>query len=564
MIREMLNILTPMSDGTNLACNIYRPDNEKPYPAILLRTPYIKEKAGDGELFSNYKDLATAGYNVIFQDIRGTGSSEGVLDPTGANEIKDGYDSVEWIAKQHWCDGNVGMQGLSFFGFTQMAAAENNPPHLKAICPFQNSAIHPLSLSKAMTFSNYHLAWIYERVLENLDNWYDDKTIRKKVKERIEYYKENWDSVISKLPLYDTPAARIEEVPQLESYLELIEGVENYEKFMERTHRPIKIENINIPMFFLTGWFDGARDGTIDNWNKAKLGKLPSSHRKLIIGPWLHGSTLSSNIDGIDFGEENSGYGIRIHETVKQWFDYWLKNEQNGILDSAPINIFVLGENYWRSEQEWPPLRAINTKYYIHSGKNQGLLSTEMPTEEDYQTFVYDPKNPLPSRAKDNEGRTIFADTTYQEKRGDVLVYATEKLKDDLEVAGMVEFKLFASTDAVDTDFFCRICDVDEKGYAFPLLSGIARGRFRDGHSSSLLKPNEIYQFSIELGNICVVIKKGHRIKVHISSSFYPEHDPNPNTAELIGKSSYCIKATQKVFHDIEHPSHLILPIIPK
>lgn len=565
MLKEMLNVMAPMRDGVRLACNIFRPDDTKPYPAILLRTPYIKEKIHREYLYSNYRDMALSGYNMVFQDVRGTGASEGILDATGANESQDGYDSVEWLAAQPWCNGNVGMQGLSYFGFTQMAAAENNPPHLKALCPFQNSAVQPFSLTKAMTFDNYHLAWLMDRALENQEAWFRDPDEREKIKGAIAYYKENWNDLMFKLPLYDTPAARIEGVPQLKVYLELINGVED-PAFMQRAGRPVRVENINAPMFFLTGWFDGARDGTLDNWCRAEEGNMPQNGRKLIIGPWLHGGGLASKIDGRDFGAVNSGEGTGIRQIVKKWFDYWLKDEQNGIMDQSPVQIFVLGDNLWRGEQEWPLSRARKTRLYIHGGpdKNSGSLNEAAPGDEAFQAYMYDPENPLPSGIRDEEGRTIFADPSFQHEREDVLVYTGNPLDKEMEVTGPVEFVLYASTDAQDTDFFCRLCDIDETGYAFPLLSGIVRGKFREGTMPALLEPGRIYPFHIDLGSISVVFKKGHRIRIDISSSFYPCHNRSLNTAERIGHGTYSVKANQKIYHDSAHPSHLLLPVIPR
>ena len=570
MIKEMKNIMSPMRDGVKLACNVYRPDDDKAYPAILLRTPYIKENIDNELVYANYRQMAMAGYNMIFQDVRGTGASEGVLDPTGAMEGEDGYDSIEWIAAQPWCDGNVGMQGLSYFGFTQMAAAELNPPHLKAICPFQNSSVMPFSVSKAGTFGNFHLMWIYGRVLENLERWYPDKARQNEIKEKIEYYRENWNNEMLKLPLKDTPAARIDGVPQAEAFLELLDGMED-ESFMIRARRPAKIENINVPMLFLTGWFDGARDGTFDNWYRAQMGSFPKENRKLIVGPWVHGGRLHTDIDGRDYGTANSGDGIGIQETIKRWFDYWLKGEENGIINEAPVRLFMLGKNEWRDETEWPPAQAKETCFYIHGGdnKNNGGLNQVHPKDDPSrssnnqpQSYIYDPNNPLPSAQKDKQGRTLFADVSEQQSREDVLVYTSQALDKDLMVSGLVNFKLYASTDAPDTDFFCRLSDVDETGYAFPLLSGIVRCRFRNGRKAEMLEPNKVYPLTIELGNISNVFLKGHKIRIDISSSFYPEHDRNLNTADRIGYGTYCVKAKQTIFHDENYPSHLLLPVL--
>ena len=167
-LKLMENLMAPMRDGVRLACNVWRPDDDAAYPAILMRTPYLKEGFACDYMYGNYRELALSGYNIVVQDVRGTGKSEGVLLSSGGNEVNDGYDTIEWVAAQDWCDGNVGMYGLSYFGFTQMAAANDNPPHLRTTCPFQNSALHPLSVTKSMTLGCYHLRCLYDRVLNRI------------------------------------------------------------------------------------------------------------------------------------------------------------------------------------------------------------------------------------------------------------------------------------------------------------------------------------------------------------------------------------------------------------
>lgn len=562
-MKEMRNIMAEMRDGALLACNVFRPDDDKPYPAILLRTPYIKEDIGQEDLYSNYREMAEAGYNMVFQDVRGTGASQGVLDATGANESADGYDTVEWLAAQPWCDGNIGLQGLSYFGFTQMAAAENNPPHLRALCPFQHSAIMPFSASRAGTYGCYHLAWVYDRVLQNLDNWYRDEQERERIRQEVQYFKEHWREEMLAMPLRDTPAARIKGVPQLHSFLDLIDGVED-PSFLAKAGRPVKVEDIKSPMLFLTGWFDGARDGTVDNWLRAGQGSSPPENRKLIIGPWLHGGGLSASIEGMEFGQENSGRGCDIHGLMKRWFDYWLKGVDTGVMAEPRVRFFVLGDRCWREASDWPPREAEDRSFFIHAGLGEktGTLNGIEPENEPSQRYVYDPENPMPSMAKDSAGRQILADVSEQQERDDVLVYRSDPLEQKLTIAGTVRFLLYASTDAPDTDFVCRLSDEDETGYAFPLLTGIARCRFRNGPVPELITPGTICELEIELGNVSNAFLPGHRIRVDITSSYYPEHDINPNTAYRIGRSPHMVKANQVIYHDAAYPSHLILPVI--
>lgn len=560
-MKTMTNLMVPMRDGIRLACTVYRPDDDAPYPAILMRTPYLKENI-DG-IYSNYQELAMSGYNMVFQDTRGTGKSEGFMDATGKDDADDGYDTIEWIAAQPWCDGNVGMHGLSYFGYTQMAAAEGRPPHLKALCPFQNSAIDPFSLTKAKTFDNYHLAWILDRVIQNLENWYPDPAQRESVRAQVEACRKNWNEESFKLPVIQHKGAHIPGIPQTKAFLELVDGAEDPE-FLKKAHRPVKIEQINAPMFFLTGWFDGARDGTLDNWNHALQGEVPMNQKKLIIGPWVHGGELHTQIDGFDFGSENTGASRGICDTIKRWFDRWLKHVDNGIDREAPVSIFVLGRNEWREEQEWPLSRAVQTPFYFgKTEKGEGSLSPNVPDHQEMFTFTYDPENPFPSFRKDSRGHALFADPSEAANRPDVITFRSAPLDQEMEVTGEIKCVVYASTSAVDTDFACILSDVNEKGEAMPLLSGIRRGKFLEGETPKLLEPGKVYAWEISLGNISNVFKPGHCLRIDLTSSLYPAHNRNLNTAERIGYGTESVKADQCVYTGPAYPSTVILPIIP-
>jgi putative CocE/NonD family hydrolase len=565
-MQTMLDVKVPMRDGTLLSMNVFRPDSKVPYPTILLRTPYIKENIKTEWLYANYEELAATGYNVAFQDVRGTGMSQGVLVAHGGNEVDDGYDTVEWISRQLWCDGRVGMFGLSYFGYSQLAAAQNHPPHLVTICPFQNSAVHPFSITKANTFGHFHLRWLYGRALDSLERSDMGKADKERISGQIAAYTERWDEMVFHLPARENPAAQVEGVPLLNDFVDLVDGVED-SAYWHAAHRPIQIGGIDLPMLFLTGWFDVARDGTFDNYREMMMSGTAAARRdsRLIVGPWVHGGGLAAQLDGLDFGAQNSGEGRGIRPLMRQWFDHWIK-QLPGCGQEAPISVFVLGDNCWRDEQEWPPKRAVNTPWHLHGGEDgqYGALSVQPAGDETPDRYVYDPANPQPSGLCDAQGRTLFADPSYLDARDDVLVYTSQPLAAAMEVTGCVHLKLFASTDVTDTDFFARLCDVDESGRAFPLLDGIVRGRFRSGRTPSPLTPGETYEFDIELGNISNVFKAGHRVKLTVSSSSFPAHDRNLNTGVRTGWGDTWIVANQAVYHDAAHPSRLLLPVIPR
>ncbi len=565
-MKQMLNLKTPMRDGVELSMTVYSPDQDGAYPTILLRTPYVKERAGNEWVFANYEELTQYGYNVAYQDARGTGQSDGVLASHGGNEVDDGYDTVEWIAAQPWCDGHVGMFGLSYFGYAQLAAAENNPPHLDTVCPFQNAALYPLSITKANTFGYYHLLWLYGRVLDSLERMPLSDEEKQQVRTQIADYSARWDEMVRYLPTRDIPAAKIPGVPLLNDFIDLVDGVED-PAYWRKAHRPIRLSGIQMPMFFLSGWFDGARDGTFDNYREIMAHGTETARRnsRLVIGPWVHGGNLQTRLDGMDFGQQNSGEGRGVRKMLREWFDRWLKGKQDGE-SYAPVSLFVLGDNCWRDEPEWPLRRAVETPWYLHGGADMkhGGLDGSPAADEAPDHFTYDPEDPQPSKLCDAQGRTLFADPSYLDARADVLTYLSAPLAAEMEVTGCVHLRLFASTDVTDTDFFARLCDVDAENRAFPLLEGIVRGRFRNGRTPEPLTPGQVYEFTIELGNISNVFKQGHRLKLALSSSSFPSHDRNLNTGARTGWGTASIVAHQQIFHDAACPSRLMLPVIPR
>ena len=564
-LKTIKGLKTYTRDHIALACDLYRPDDDVRYPAVLMRTPYLKEAFANEWLYSGYRELALAGYNVVIQDVRGVGDSEGVLLSNGGNELADGYDAVEWVAAQDWCDGSVGMYGLSYFGYTQMAAAAERPPHLKCICPFQNSALHPFSITDATTFGSFHLMWLYGRVLENLSRSRLSETEQTAVREKIQGYQKHWNDVMRRLPIRDTEAARIENAPLLLDFVALVDGVED-DAYWKQARRPVTIAGIDIPMFFLTGWFDVARDDTLGNYTEIMQNGTANARRKsrLVIGPWLHGGMMGSMIDGVDFGARNSGKAYGVDRMTQAWFDRYLKG--NDLPAEPPVSIFVLGENKWRDEQEWPLARAVAQKLYLQGGDDRtaGKLAAQPLAADAPQIYTYDPDNPQPSSFQDSAGKTTFADPAALESREDVLVFRSEPLPSDTEVTGCVKLVLHAATTAVDTDFFCRLSDTAPDGSSFPLAHGIVRARFRNGKVSQPVEPGKVYEYTLVIGNVSNLFKAGHQIRIDLSSSSYPAHDRNLNSGERIGWGKRVVIAEQTVFHDAAHPSHLLLPVIPR
>lgn len=564
------NLYAVMRDGTKLYCDLYRPDDEKKYPVVLMRTPYLKDTQESCRDYSNPYRMASHGYNVVIQDVRGTGESEGSLKTTGENEVNDGYDTVEWCAVQEWSNGRVGMFGLSYFGFTQLAAAEERPPHLVAICPFEMSGRLPFSVSKSYTVSSYHLRWIYDQVLTKLKRTNENGKNNALIA-RLQDNLEQMGEYEKHLPLREMPAAYVDGAPILLDYIEVLDHADD-PLWWERIHKPLRFSNMDVPMFHLAGWADAAHEGVVDNYETAlREGTTEhmSRHQKIMLGPWIHGGDFVHTIDGIEYGRNAGGDAADIEGQVVRWFDYWLKGIDNGIMSESLVSLFVMGKNIWREENEWPISRTQYTGYYLHSGGNaatsdtDGVLTTIPPENEPEDRYIYDPYNPVPSSLPNELGACFIQNQRPSELRSDVLVYTTPVLTEDIEVTGHIQLILYISTDAVDTDFVCILTDVYPEGRSIPLSSGIIRARYRNGIKPAFLTPGKIYELVIDAGTTSNVFLEGHRIRIDITSSNFPANDRNLNTGEKTGAGSTFVTAAQIVYHNSEYPSKLILPVIP-
>jgi putative CocE/NonD family hydrolase len=298
--------------------------------------------------------------------------------------------------------------------------------------------------------------------------------------------------------------------------------------------------------------------------------------QRLLIGPWVHGGNPAAVSGEYNFGTRASGPAIDLHGKVLRFYDYWLKDKDNGLLDDKPVEIFVMGDNVWRSEHEWPLSRAKETKYFLHSKgeantlAGDGYLSTETPGNEHPDVFLYNPANPVPTR-----GGQLCCDPAFMpagaydqrsvEMRPDVLVYSSSPMERDVEVTGPIKVTLYASTSARDTDFTAKLVDVEPSGYARNLTDGIIRARYRNiRQEAKIIVPGKVYQYEIDLWATSNVFKEGHKIRLEISSSNFPRFDRNTNMGELIGEEENYVSALQTVYHSSEFSSHVTLPVVPK
>jgi putative CocE/NonD family hydrolase len=564
-IRMRCNVMVPMRDGVRLSTDIYMPDAPGPFPAILIRTPYNNNREPDVQ---DAVYFASRGYAVLIQDVRGRGDSEGEWAPF-LHEAEDGYDTQQWAGKQPWSSGKVGTSGASYVGLTQWLPAPLRNPHLTAMAP-------------RVGFSNLYHNWVYTGGAFQLGFNLRWGAIQMHTKtNRTQYLwlpkEAHLSTLYWHLPLItgDEAAGRPNEF-----YKEWIRHP-SYDAYWERLGNvELKYAEIDVPAYGFGGWYDVFLQSTLNNFKgvaKHSYSEKTRRSQKVLIGPWIHclgdRGTCSQTGD-IDFGPASL---IDLRGEELRWFDYWLKGLENGILDEPRVKVFVMGRNRWREADTWPIPGTRYMRYYFHSrGKANSLrgdggLGTALPINEPPDTYVYDPRNPVPTLGGSTccgEDITPITmgprDQRGAEERPDVLVYTTPPLEADVEVTGPVSVTLYAASDAPDTDFTAKLVDVFPDGYAMNVAQGIIRARYRDSwEQPTLLDPGRVYQYTIDLWSTSNCFLRGHRIRVEISSSNFPQFDRNPNTGNPFGLDAELKPARQTVYHDADHPSHILLPVIP-
>lgn len=563
-MRCIENAKMPFRDGVLQNFDHYRPDREGAYPVILMRTPYTKASVMHERIYANVHRYTDHGYHVVVAECRGTGGSEGVLNANGTAEYDDGTDTVAWLAAQPWCDGNVGMFGLSYFGFTQLAAAADAPAALKAICPFMTQAVEPFGSQMTQTFNYGHIQWIYSQLLGHPERFLPDAQERARLLPILREHAGKLGDYALLLPADQNPAALVDGVPLVGDYLALIRGMED-RGFWDRLRHPTRFDRAHAAMFHCTGWFDVCLNTTIHNWNvvQGEADAYTRDAARLLIGPWAHGGEFHSSFGGFDFGMENDGAGQDINGKMLAWFDFHIKGKQNEVPGWPKVRYFVLGSNTWRCASAWPPAEAVTTAFYLRAGGNMG--NTAPAADEAPDTFPYDPMNPMPAFAEtENAKLDPLPDYAPLGRRTDCVTFATAPLCDPVTVAGTVTLKLHAITSAKDTDFACRLVDVYPDGREFLLAQGLIRAKWRKGFFCyDPILPGQPAEYTVEVGNVGNCFLPGHRIKVHVASALFPLYDRNLNTGEPNASCDHCEAAVQTILHDAAHPSSLMLPLLP-
>jgi len=592
------DIMVPMRDGVRLATDVYLPAvNGRPIdralPVLLQRTPYNKEAGG---ISDEAKYFCQRGYVVVLQDNRGRYKSEGNFHKY-TQDANDGFDCVGWIAEQDWSNGTTGTFGTSYGAHTQGAMASMNPPALSTMIidcgAFSNAYMSSARHNGA--FELRQLGWAINQA--KLSKEAAESAVVAKYLEGVT--QEEW---LQRLP-WRKGHSPLKWTPDYEDYIleEWSRGTyDDYWKQPGLAGELFYDEWSDVPQLHSGGWFDSYTRTTFENY--IGLSAKKKAPVRLLMGPWTHGQRSVSYSGDVDFGP-TAALGGNLAEDWNDfrtmWFDTWLKGLGTGVQDQPPMLLFIMGGGdgrkndagrmnhggTWRYEREWPLARTQFTPYYLHAGG--GLAPAQPAANGGSSTYAFDPENPVPTMGGAISGGLITAAGAFHQKerpdfygckapylplesRHDILVFETPVLEEDVEVTGPVQVNLWISSSAPDTDFTAKLIDVcppnDDypEGFHMNLTDSIMRVRYRESWEREVfMKPGEVYPISFPLYPTGNLFKAGHRIRIDISSSNFPRFDVNPNTGEPLGQERHKAIALNTVHHSAEHPSHVLLPIVP-
>jgi putative CocE/NonD family hydrolase len=565
-VKEEPNVRVAMRDGIKLGTDVYRPEKEGKYPAILVRTPYKKEFQS---LTGRY--YARRGYVVAIQDCRGRFSSEGVWEPF-VNEPKDGYDTIEWLAAQPWCNGKVAMIGGSYVGWVQWWAAIERPPHLVTIIPNVSppDPFFNIPYEYGAFFLTGAIWWA-----EVLETGATADLSGEKMKASIEKQGE-YGKLLMKLPVIDLDKTIL---GKENAYWRKWIAHPTNDDYWKQASFLDRLDGVRIPVFHQSGWFDG--DGIGSKLNYLRMAELGHSNQKLVLGPWGHTDVATRTHGKHDFGPQ----ALRdLPRDYLRWFDYWLKGVDNGVLKEPLVSIFVMGSNKWLNGPKYPLPETKFEKWYLAGGgkantsAGDGKLQRDPPAmDAAADRYTYDPADPTPhpdhlpaekdadkEPAKDKKPYNKDRREELTKGRRDMLVYVSAPTDKPYTFAGPVSAVLYAASSAKDTDWFVRLLTVDDKGKVFPLVDGKIRARFRQSMSQpTLLEPGQVYEYHLDLWQTGITVPKGHRLRVEVASAAFPLFSRNLNTGGHNETETNYVPAEQTIYHNAQYPSYVVLPMIP-
>ncbi len=511
---EISDVFVPMFDGIELATTVYQPKREGPFPVIVARTPYNKDGLkGEAQRFCKN------GYAFVAQDLRGRFKSKGhhaiIFHNDGWTTPHDGHDTLEWIARQSWCNGKIGSTGSSALGITQNMAAPGAPAAL--------AAQHVVVAFSDMYRQGAYQGGAFRTGL--LENW-------------------------------------LKVTGMTEVNLKTFVAHPRYDEFWAELNAETQAERVNAPGVFLGGWYDIFLQGTINSFTtiQSRGGPAAKGRCRLVLAPIGHGSMTELKYPA------SAGRLPRCADNLA-WFDAMLKGKQNGVSAEKPVHYYVMGDptdekapgNVWRAADAWPP-PAVAMPFYLHPS---GKLSAERPAGSDALSYKYDPADPVPTVGGAELGVNIGPrDQRSVESRPDVLLFTSDVLEEPLEVTGRIIARLYVSSDCPDTDLTVKFTDVYPDGRSMLVTDGILRARFRESfEKEKLLEPGEIVEIRVDLWSTSLVFNKGHRLRIAVSSSNAPRFDPNPNTGHAFRADQEHRVATNTLHISAKHPSRIILPV---
>ncbi len=509
-----------MSDGIQLATDVYLPAGDGPFPVVFSRTPYSRVKANEGAAH-----FAAAGYAAVVQDMRGRFDSEGENLPfigCGWNEHRDGVDTIEWIKQQKWCNGRIGTIGGSAGGITQNLLAGAAPAGLQA---------QYISVAAADLYSDVsYLGGAFRKA--DVENWLANNQ-------------------------FDPQAIKINHAHP------------NYDDYWRKSDTTLKFAQMNVPAVHIGGWFDMFAQATINEFvGRQHLGANGSrGAQKLILGPWTHG------IGKMPAGELTFPQANRVPEQYSsgRWFDHYLRGADNGVEQEPAVAYYVMGDtitpgapgNEWRYAADWPVPARETSAYFTREGQ----LTFQKPTASDDARvkFTFDPMNPCPTVGGNN--LTLGRGPMNQNKiesRSDVVLFTSAPLAEPIEVTGRVKAKVFIASSAVDTDLSVRLCDVYPDGKSYLIAEGILRLRHRNSlEKPELLTPGKMEEVTVDCWSTSIVFNRGHRLRVAVTSSNFPRFDLNPGTGRPWTDSGPQVTQMNVIYCNATHPSQIVLPIVP-
>ena len=553
-VRQMLGVRTPMRDGVHLVSDIWLPQGEGRYPVVLIRTPY--ERSGDYYVPDRILKLAHAwaahGIGVVNQDVRGRGDSEGTFEffhPEG----RDGHDTIEWIARQPWSNGQVAMSDGSYKGTVQWLAAKELPPHLT--CLFSQAPAADFFNEIPYTGGILNSAWTF-------GDW-PVRTSGRISQNVVADSKLDLDAVLAHRPLITADLVKGRELPVARKFLSH-PTLDDWWKPIYYTQEDFS--RVTVPAFHISGWFDGQLRGNGVYWRGMRTHSPGRDRQFLMLGPWNHGETRSGGTDRIGEVERGKASVVDIDALQLKWFKACFAGTTDKF-DWPRARVFMTGANRWMDFTDFTPPEAVERRLYLRSEgtanqtRGGGQLAWAPARRAGSDSYTFDPLAPAPRPIRVGEVAKPDAATA----RDDVLVYTTDPLEAPLAVAGLVTLELHAATSARDTDFVAHLYDVDPAGNARRVIGKMAalRARYREGFDRQvLMRPGVPARLELPFYDVGHVFLPGHRVRIEIASTA-PGMHPNPNTGNDVATDTQYAIAQQTILSGTKHPSALRLSVIP-